>query len=378
MKCALIIAFKIWSGRSVYLWLPIKSCCGQFFDCRLRRLLLSVSVAAYQIKRLCFRWIMGLSCLRWIFEKINDEPDLILIQPQVGHVYLLVFFEQGCCYGVAGCQHLVWSSNLAFQPRRIAHVSHTLQIRADLIAMTDGVTGCAMTCKQVAAVLLYDWSLSVTAQRSPAPVLPGVEPVTDHDGHEARVVSGSVKHPLLRRFVANQNSRLMAVTIVGIRIRIEAQLFGDEVNVFSFACIKSPARTNVIVFSVLLQNFWRIALGVNGDGIEENIFPNFVAEHLLHLRQARSFQRARIHAMSVDHVQNNTFAFDQIIIEVDCFSILINQWNIGKIIGTPSPVFSVSRADIEQGNGANHQQHGCRNGYPTSPSHLKISSQIRK
>ena len=62
--------------------------------------------------------------------------------------------------------------------------------------------------------------------------------------------------------------------------------------------------------------------GIDADGIKEDIFAHSIAEHLLHLRQPRGFQRTRILRSGIDKVNDHDLALDQIVIEMDLVAVL--------------------------------------------------------
>src|SRR6185312_9468592 len=183
-----------------------------------------MSVPACQVERFC---VLRLRWDRWIFQEVNNELHLVLIQPQVGHVYVLVFLEQ--CHGnwVLFNQHLVRSGTLTLEPGVIANLGYSNQVRTDLVAMTNGVARGAMPGKQITAVFLDYRSVGIAAHRSCTITLPAVEPVANHDGHKAGMVSGCVQHPLMGGLIPNQDAWLVAVTVVGIRIGVKAEFLGN-------------------------------------------------------------------------------------------------------------------------------------------------------
>jgi len=244
--------------------------------------------------------------------------------------------------------------------------------------MSDGVTGGAVAREKITSVFLNNGGIGVTEQWSSLAVLKRREPVSDHDEHKTRIIRGGVQHPLVCGLVTDEHSGLMAVTVIRIGFGIEAEFFPDQLYIRCFPGIERPSRPNVIIFGILLEHFRRVTFGIDGDGIEENIFAHLVAQHLQHLCKARGLQRAGIHAMRVDHIDDYTFAFDQVIVEVNGFSILVNERDIGEIVGTPADSIGFCRANVEQGRSENQQRPCACDLRPTDPSHCNFSLEFPK
>src|SRR5476649_2594430 len=92
---------------------------------------------------------------------------------------------------------------------------------------------------------------------------PCIGPVADEAGQKAWIVSGSVEKPLPCRFIADQQFRHMTVAVIRIRLLIKAYFFAEQVDICLLAGKKSPARTSVVLVSIVFEHGGCIALGIN-------------------------------------------------------------------------------------------------------------------
>src|SRR5258706_14017690 len=89
-------------------------------------------------------------------------------------------------------------------------------------------------------------------------------------------------------------------------------------------------------FRMPLELLRRVVLGVYGDRIHEVIAPDAIAEFFLQNSQTRSRQRTDIGARGEDEVDNHLLALHQVVVEVECVSILVDYRHIGKVFLTPA------------------------------------------
>ena len=79
-------------------------------------------------------------------------------------------------------------------------------------------------------------------------------------------------------------------------------------------------------------------VGIDRDGVKEDIFSYPVSQYLLYLRQPGRFQRARILASGINQVDRYDLALDQIVIKMDGLPVLRGQFDVGKVICAPAAV----------------------------------------
>src|SRR4029077_15031035 len=135
----------------------------------------------------------------------------------------------------------------------------------------------------------------------------------------------------------------MPIAISWVRRCVKPEFFADQVNVRFFACKKEPARTGMILFSVCLELYRRIALRINTDGVKENLFAHPITQQTLYLRQPGCLQRTCIHAVRVDQLNHHHLALEQIIIKMDGRAVLRGQFDIRKIVCPPPCVIESNR-----------------------------------
>src|SRR5262249_39562538 len=143
-------------------------------------------------------------------------------------------------------------------------------------------------------------------------------------------------HPLSAWLVSNEYARRVAVRIVRVRITPEAQLSAYQLDIRLLAGKKRPARPDVVFLCIGLEHLGRVMRGVDSDGVEENVLAYAVAQHLLHLHQARRLQRTGISARGIDQVNHHALALEHIVVEMDLLAVLRGQNNIRKIISAPA------------------------------------------
>src|SRR6185312_15496876 len=164
----------------------------------------------------------------------------------------------------------------------------------NFIAVADGVAGGAVRSKGVATLVPdVDWGrLIVTGFGVHClRMTPVAQPVPDHVRQKARIIGSRVAHPLAAWFVADQDAGRVAIAIIGIRLGIQTKLLADEIDIGLLAREESPSRADVVFVPICLEHLWSVILWIDSDGIKENVFANAITQHLLHLRQARGFQR---------------------------------------------------------------------------------------
>src|SRR4051812_30670845 len=79
----------------------------------------------------------------------------------------------------------------------------------------------------------------------------------------------------------------------------------------------------------------RIALRIDAERVEEYVAPEMVAEYLTYLRETGSLERAGIAALRVHQVDDESFAFEQVVIKTNCFAVLRGERDVGKVVGPP-------------------------------------------
>src|SRR5438270_2171897 len=112
------------------------------------------------------------------------------------------------------------------KPAVVAHIGYTQQIRADFIAMANGMACGAMCGEGVAAIItdvncrrLLIICLGIDCLR----MAPVAEPISNHVRQEPRIICSGVAHPLASRFIAYHHAGGMAVAIIWIGLGVKAQ-----------------------------------------------------------------------------------------------------------------------------------------------------------
>src|SRR6185437_3244416 len=150
----------------------------------------------------------------------------------------------------------------------------------------------------------------------------------------------------------------MTVTIAGIWIRIEPELLTDQINIRLLAGEEEPSWADVIFFRVRLQHRRGITLGINSDGVKENVLAHAVSQNFLGLDQPRCFQRAGVNAVGVNKIDSYSFSFQQVIIKMYDLAILGDERNIGKVISSPVRPAGLSNVAASNENGGSKDDCG--------------------
>lgn len=270
-----------------------------------------------------------------VVEEGEDSGDVGLGQVQVGHANLFVFGEKFGGDGIFGGEDQVRALDVAKQPIVRAEFGDAGEIGADGVATIYGVAGGAVCGEDIlAAVAEVDaGSFRITFTGSERGAFPSGKPIADGDGHEFWIIESGIAHPLPGGFIANEQAGSVAVFIRGIRVGIEAELFADEVDIGFFPGEEQPAGASVKFFGVFFEDLRRIAFGVDANRVEKNVFADAVSEQVLDLGEASGFERACVFAVSVDEIDGDNFAFEEIVIEVDSGAVLGGEGDIGEIAG---------------------------------------------
>lgn len=80
---------------------------------------------------------------------------------------------------------------------------------------------------------------------------------------------------------------------------------------------------------------WGVVVGVDADGVEEDVLADPVTEDFLHLAQARGFHRAGVGAAGEDEVDGDHLVLDQVVEEMHFLTVLGEQRDVGEVIGAP-------------------------------------------
>ncbi|MNY23550.1 hypothetical protein D3C86_1572220 [compost metagenome] len=74
---------------------------------------------------------------------------------------------------------------------------------------------------------------------------------------------------------------------------------------------------------------------VDADRIQEHVGADAITQDLLHLAQARGFQRAGVGAGSEDEVDHHHLVFDHVVEKMQGLAVLVDQGGVGEIVAAP-------------------------------------------
>src|SRR6185312_10038752 len=106
--------------------------------------------------------------------------------------------------------------------------------------------------------------------------------------------------------------------------------FANGIDIFLLSCQEVPTRPGVKSLCVGFEHSGGVTLGVNCYGIEKDVFAHAVAEQFVDLRKLGGFQRAGFAAFGVNKIDQDDFAFQHIVIEVDGLSVLGDERHVGE------------------------------------------------
>src|ERR1041385_755595 len=160
---------------------------------------------------------------------------------------------------------------------------------------------------------------------------PGGEPVRNHGCDVARIIQRTVAHPLAGRLVANHQAGAVVGELILVWSGSLPEFLPDHFDVFLLSSQEEPSRPGMKFSGVGFQRLRRVVLRINADGIKEDVFSHAITEQLLHLGQLGSFERAGIAALGIDEINDYRLAFNEVIIKMDSFPVLVHQWRIGEV-----------------------------------------------
>src|SRR6476646_4625081 len=275
-------------------------------------------------------WLF-LLCRGLLLNVANDIASIHVTHVDVGHPHV-VFFQERCCNRVLFFEQLVGVLNDLRQPLPAADVDYTQQIWPDLVSMSDGMARDTISSEQIFALIevFQRASVSRTSLLSRVIVLEIIEKIANHPGLKTGIVQGGTAHPLADCLITDQEMGNMAICIHG-RGGIYSQPLAQKNNVLFLPRQKGPARPHMKLLHVSPQYFWCVVLRINANGIKKDIFAYSVTQLLLHLRQARRFKRTCVVARGVNEIDGDDLALDQIVIEMDPFSVLSDELDVGEV-----------------------------------------------
>ncbi|MCY1416278.1 hypothetical protein D9M71_317820 [compost metagenome] len=115
----------------------------------------------------------------------------------------------------------------------------------------------------------------------------------------------------------------------------QPQAFAQGGDVVLVAGEELPAGGDVEFFHVVLEHFGCVGFRVDADRIEEHISADTLTENLLHLAQARGFQRAGVCAGGEDEIDRHHFVFDHVVEKMHGLAVLVDQGGVGEIVAAP-------------------------------------------
>src|SRR5215472_12816293 len=138
--------------------------------------------------------------------------------------------------------------------------------------MSDGVAGDAISAEQILPFIeiLQRATVGNSLLLRRLGVLKIIEKVSDHPGLERWIIERGTADPLTDGLVADEQ---MGNVSVGVDrgVSIQAQSSAQENNVVFLSRQESPARPDIEFLHVSLQHFRRVMLGINADGIKEDV-----------------------------------------------------------------------------------------------------------
>jgi len=139
-----------------------------------------------------------------------------------------------------------------------------------------------------------------------------------------------------------KHERLVAVTDVtnmlglvlgdgGFRVR-ESDALANLFDVAGVASEETPAGTGVPRIAVGSDCVEVIFFRLQRDRVHEDIPADLIAENLLYFRQIGRDQRTDFVALSVEEIEGDDLALDQVIVEIDLFALMRDQGDVRKIL----------------------------------------------
>ncbi|MDT4865739.1 hypothetical protein FQZ97_1005610 [compost metagenome] len=131
---------------------------------------------------------------------------------------------------------------------------------------------------------------------------------------------------------------------VGVHYRVrveEAELAAQLVEVVRVAGEEQPARSHMVGFGVFAEDFRRIQLRLQGDGVHEDLTPGTLAQQLLGAAQVGGHGGAEPAAQGVHHVEGHHLVAHQVVIELHPFAQVGVEGDVGEVAGAEAVALGV-------------------------------------
>ena len=115
-----------------------------------------------------------------------------------------------------------------------------------------------------------------------------------------------------------------------------AQFVTDDLDFFGFARQKFPICAQLHRIGIALEFSWSIVFWIDGDGIKMNILARDIFKLIVELGHACHRERANRAARGEDKIDDNFFAFDEVVVEAKRPTVLIDNGQIGQIRSAPA------------------------------------------
>ncbi|MCY1438452.1 hypothetical protein D9M71_546540 [compost metagenome] len=169
-----------------------------------------------------------------------------------------------------------------------------------------------------------------------AGLLPVVQAVAQAVGEDVGVLEGRGFHPAAGGLVADDQAQVVVLgAAVFQAFDVQAQAAAQLLDVGGFTGEQRPAGADAELFGVAFEGGGGVVVGVDADGVEEDVLADPVTEDLLYLAQTGGFHRAGVGAAGEDEVDGDHLVLDQVVEEMHFFAVLSEQGDVGEIAGPP-------------------------------------------
>ena len=202
-----------------------------------------------------------------------------------------------------------------------------------MVAPADVVAGVTARPEQVRAIV---FGHHLRRHRVALPLAgnhPVEKSVADQVGEHRRVVEGRTLDPLPCARIPHDEAQVVIHVVFGDGIfHVQPERAAETIRRRLRAGIEAPPGPGLELRHVLPKALRRIQLGVDADGVHQDVFPDSAIQLPVDHLHPSGFGRAGVLARGVDEVDDDHLAIDQVILETHDLPVVTRELDVRKLV----------------------------------------------